>query len=81
MIKENIKLALYGAGCTKNYAEKQSETLMQIVKQIRIDAKKEVFEDIDNLHKWEGDAEKRKSYKEYIKIKIRHLNNKFEVDK
>jgi hypothetical protein len=38
-IEENIKLALYGASCTQEYAEEQTKTLMKIIKKKNIKTK------------------------------------------
>lgn len=72
-MEQNTKLALYGAGCTAEYAEKATKELMEVVESIRKEAKKEVFADIEKLFEEscilkippQGDV--------YAKLKEKHL--------
>lgn len=49
-IKENIKLALYGSGCTKDYAEEQTKELLRII-EIHTKSKQDLKNYLDSF--WE----------------------------
>ena len=52
-LKGNLKLALFGAGCTNDYAEKGSEAVLDIIIEEKRLAKKEVFdEEIIEINKF-----------------------------